>query len=126
MALFSVVSRRGLASTTARKCRLRQIQVPVIQLRNLVSTSSFMFAKPLSFAPEEAESRLLLILGKPGGGKGTISEKILEVCNSKLCSIMPMMHPRDSLFIYLDLFVSSLNVTFGLFLFHDSELSCAR
>jgi hypothetical protein len=59
-----------------------------------------MFAKPLSFAAEEAESRLLLILGKPGGGKGTISEKILEVCNSKVCSIMPMTHPRISLHLF--------------------------
>ena len=29
-------------------------------------------------APDE-ESRFLLILGKPGGGKGTISGKILDV-----------------------------------------------
>lgn len=86
MALFSVVIPRGLASTTAGKYRLRQIQVPVIQLRNLMSTRSFMSTQALSFAAER-ESRMLLILGKPGGGKGTISEKILEVCNSKLCSI---------------------------------------
>lgn len=59
-----------------------------------------MSTKPLSFAPEEAESRLLLILGKPGGGKGTISEKILEVCNSKVCSKMPKMHPRISLNLF--------------------------
>jgi hypothetical protein len=73
--------------------------VPVIQLKNCMSTSagSFMFDKPLSIAVVETESRLLLILGKPGGGKGTISGKILEVCNFKLCSIMPKMHPRDSL-----------------------------
>jgi hypothetical protein len=51
---------------------------------------------------------LLLILGKPGGGKGTISGKILEVCNSKFCSTMPKMLPRDSFFIYLALSVSSL------------------
>jgi hypothetical protein len=91
MALFSVAIQRGLASTTAGKYRLSQIQAPVIQLRKLVSASSFMFSKPLSFAQEESVSRLLLILGKPGGGKGTISGKILEVCYSKLCSISPMI-----------------------------------
>jgi hypothetical protein len=55
------------------------------------SAGSFMFDKPLSIAVVETESRLLLILGKPGGGKGTISGKILEVCYSKLCSISPMI-----------------------------------
>lgn len=81
MALFSVAIRRGLASTTAGKHRLSQIQMPFIQLRKLMSTSSYMPAQPLSFAQEESASRFLLLLGKPGGGKGTISEKILEVCN---------------------------------------------
>lgn len=32
-------------------------------------------------APDDLECRFLLILGKPGGGKGTISEKILDVRN---------------------------------------------
>lgn len=30
-------------------------------------------------APHDDESRFMLILGKPGGGKGTISQKILQV-----------------------------------------------
>jgi hypothetical protein len=38
---------------------------------------SFMSSMPLS-QPEE-ESHFLLMLGKPGGGKGTISKKILDV-----------------------------------------------
>lgn len=38
---------------------------------------SFMSTQPV-MAPED-ESTLMLILGKPGGGKGTISGKILEV-----------------------------------------------
>jgi nucleoside-triphosphate--adenylate kinase len=33
----------------------------------------------MSLASPEEESRFLLILGKPGGGKGTISKKILDV-----------------------------------------------
>ena len=33
-------------------------------------------------AEEEEESHFALILGKPGGGKGTISGKILKVRNS--------------------------------------------
>jgi hypothetical protein len=31
-------------------------------------------------APQDDECRFMLILGKPGGGKGTISGKILKVC----------------------------------------------
>ena len=38
---------------------------------------SFMSTQPLD-APEE-ESSMMLMLGKPGGGKGTISNKILKV-----------------------------------------------
>lgn len=38
---------------------------------------SFMSSMPLTQAAEE--SHFLLILGKPGGGKGTISKKILKV-----------------------------------------------
>jgi DNA replication protein DnaC len=79
MVLFSVVIRRGSASTAAGKYMLRQVQVPAMQQRNFMSTQALSFA--------EEESRMLLILGKPGGGKGTISGKILEVCSSKLCSI---------------------------------------
>lgn len=33
----------------------------------------------MSVASPEDESHFLLILGKPGGGKGTISKKILKV-----------------------------------------------
>jgi len=38
---------------------------------------SYMSTQPVA-APEE-EPRMMLILGKPGGGKGTISKKILQV-----------------------------------------------
>lgn len=38
---------------------------------------SFMSTQPVN-APEE-ESSMMLMLGKPGGGKGTISNKILKV-----------------------------------------------
>lgn len=37
-----------------------------------------MSTQPLD-NPEPDESKLQLILGRPGGGKGTISKKILEV-----------------------------------------------
>ena len=41
-----------------------------------------MSATPLMEAEAEEESRFALILGKPGGGKGTISGKILKVRGS--------------------------------------------
>jgi hypothetical protein len=41
-------------------------------LRNYMST------QPMSCQAEE-EPQMLLILGKPGGGKGTISNKLLQV-----------------------------------------------
>jgi hypothetical protein len=40
---------------------------------------SFMSTQPLDSPAPEYESQMMLILGKPGGGKGTISGKILEV-----------------------------------------------
>ena len=44
--------------------------------RNYMSTQT-------SLAPEE-EPRMMLILGKPGGGKGTISNKVLKVGQSRV------------------------------------------
>jgi hypothetical protein len=38
-----------------------------------------MSSTPMMEAVAEEESHFALILGKPGGGKGTISGKILEV-----------------------------------------------
>jgi hypothetical protein len=74
MALFSVVMRRGAASAAINtgNLRLRQVQIPAIQHRSFMSTQALSSA--------EEESHMLLILGKPGGGKGTISGKILKVC----------------------------------------------
>ena len=42
---------------------------------------SFMSTQAVTF-PAEDESNMILILGKPGGGKGTISGKILKVRNA--------------------------------------------
>jgi adenylate kinase family enzyme len=40
-------------------------------------------------APDDLECRFILILGKPGGGKGTISGKILEVGLERLLFLPP-------------------------------------
>jgi hypothetical protein len=41
---------------------------------------NYMSTQPCS-SPEEDAVQMMLILGKPGGGKGTISEKLLKVCH---------------------------------------------
>ena len=50
----------------------------------------WMSSTPMMEAAAEEESHFALILGKPGGGKGTISGKILQVrsirCNE--CKIV--------------------------------------
>lgn len=53
-------------------------------------------------APEEETIQMMLILGKPGGGKGTISEKLLKVrsccaVRSKLEMVIIESHTRISL-----------------------------
>ena len=42
---------------------------------------SFMSTQSVE-APEVVESHFLLILGPPGGGKGTLCKKMLAVCQS--------------------------------------------
>ena len=49
-------------------------------LRSFLSTQTQTQTQPVA-APDE-EARILLILGKPGGGKGTISGKVLKVSES--------------------------------------------
>ena len=51
----------------------------------------------IAAAPEE-EGHFALILGKPGGGKGTISCKILKVCCDDKRS-MPNSSERKNLFL---------------------------
>ena len=48
-------------------------------ISNRSVSSRSMSATPMMEAEAEEESRFALILGKPGGGKGTISGKILKV-----------------------------------------------
>jgi hypothetical protein len=66
-------SKRGIgeSTTTMMNVALRRTVLPCLRHRGFMSTMTVA-------APEE-ESHFLLILGKPGGGKGTISKKILKV-----------------------------------------------
>ncbi len=53
--------------------------LPAVGNRSMSST-------PMMEAEAEEESRFALILGKPGGGKGTISGKILKVSRKRKTS----------------------------------------
>ena len=55
------------------RCAQRYYQVNPAQFQQ----RSFMSTQPMLAADEEPH--MILILGKPGGGKGTISNKILKV-----------------------------------------------
>ena len=52
-----------------------------------------MSTQPCS-APEEDAVQMMLILGKPGGGKGTISEKLLKVSAVLHCYVF-LIHIRN-------------------------------
>jgi hypothetical protein len=56
------------------------------QQRRTLQHRSFMSTQPL-LEPTE-DSHFFLILGKPGGGKGTISGKILKVCCCCVCVLL--------------------------------------
>jgi GTPase Era involved in 16S rRNA processing len=49
-------------------------------------------------APDDLECKFILILGKPGGGKGTISGKILEV------RAIGVSHAKQFLFALLTMY----------------------
>lgn len=61
-----------------RKCGSGGTSVVVTMSSSCRAQRSFMSTQPLS-SPDE-EPHMILILGKPGGGKGTISGKLLKVC----------------------------------------------
>ena len=71
MMLFTTTACRASRNNVALSppCRIRSSSVAV--KRSYMSTQTLL-------APEE-DPRMMLILGKPGGGKGTISNKILKV-----------------------------------------------
>ena len=88
-------------STTAStvKSSLRATRLPQYTAQCQMST------QPCN-APEEDAIQMMLILGKPGGGKGTISEKLLKVCyyyccccclagRSKLQMVIVESHPHE-------------------------------
>ena len=52
--------------------------------RTVMSGQKKGFMSSMSVAAPEEESHFALILGKPGGGKGTISGKILKVSSGYL------------------------------------------
>lgn len=56
-------------------------QCRVVVSRRYLTTQTNM-STLVQTAPHDDECRFLLILGKPGGGKGTISNKILNVSRS--------------------------------------------
>ena len=47
------------------------------------SSRQFMSSMSVAAQADEQENHFALILGKPGGGKGTISGKILKVCTCR-------------------------------------------
>ena len=63
--------RIGISAMMASVSVLRRSIAPCVRHRGFMST--------MTVASPEEESHFLLILGKPGGGKGTISKKILKV-----------------------------------------------
>jgi ABC-type Mn2+/Zn2+ transport system ATPase subunit len=56
--------------------------------RRSVSGQRHNFLSSLTLSAPEDESRFALILGKPGGGKGTISKKILKVSDEKIILVV--------------------------------------
>lgn len=74
-----------MASVSVR-CALQRAISPCVRHRGFMST--------MSVASPEEESHFLLILGKPGGGKGTISKKILHVSTGCHC-LAPDVHSES-------------------------------
>lgn len=75
----------------------RMISVATVGMRRFATIPkqrSFMSSMTVS-APEE-DGRFALILGKPGGGKGTISGKILKVRSLKF----QLLSYKDTQLIY--------------------------
>ena len=79
------VSRNNVALSPP--CRIRSSSVAV--KRSYMSTQTLL-------APEE-DPRMMLILGKPGGGKGTISNKILKVRVCVATTILQVKMPIGTL-----------------------------
>ena len=54
------------------------------RLQQYTAKCNYMSSQPCT-SPEEEVVQMMLILGKPGGGKGTISEKLLKVSFVAAC-----------------------------------------
>ena len=65
------------------------------KVNNVAQRSKHMSTMPQAASVPNEESHFALILGKPGGGKGTISGKILKVCSVVLlCACMVVKLPN--------------------------------
>jgi hypothetical protein len=88
MLAIQIVSRASMSRTAAFRGGCRSLSVCKMTTMSEAAMSR-QFMSSMSVAhPEEQENHFALILGKPGGGKGTISGKILKVGGSsgKWCS----------------------------------------
>jgi predicted Ser/Thr protein kinase len=78
--MFARSTMRVFASptTTASSSSLRRFLATAGKGAAIMPLRNYMSTQPMSCQAEE-EPQMLLILGKPGGGKGTISNKLLQV-----------------------------------------------
>ena len=86
----------GIANTLFQQPRLQKTVVTAVattRLQQYTARCNYMSTQPCS-APEEDAVQMMLILGKPGGGKGTISEKLLKVSAVLHCNVF-LIHIRN-------------------------------
>jgi len=69
---------RGVTSSSLRAGNLLIRNVTIVSESLSIGCNRWMSSTPMMEAEAEEESHFALILGKPGGGKGTISGKILK------------------------------------------------
>jgi hypothetical protein len=97
--MFSVLSVR-VVQTAANTARGNLLLCQTSRCRSytsFVAARSFMSTQALASPDEDAQ--MMLILGKPGGGKGTISGKMLKVCLYVCVNIsFSRIYPLGSLF----------------------------
>jgi hypothetical protein len=75
------------ASAAAASTSASVVSSRATRLQQYTARCNYMSTQPCS-SPEEDIVQMMLILGKPGGGKGTISEKLLKVCCCAECDII--------------------------------------
>ena len=70
---------KSVTSSSLTPANLLIRNVAIVSESLSIGSNRCMSSTPMMEAEAEEESRFALILGKPGGGKGTISGKILKV-----------------------------------------------